>query len=856
MTMSSGGWETEVVIQITEEGANATDAAIKRVTRSLKAAQEAAKSPVNPFGKGSGSMMSDFGVDKMEKARGSLFHMGVEYERTSAKMKAPLGGYDANMQLTAKNFSVASKGLDALGNKAPEVTKKLSQGFGDAAQAVRIFRTLVIATGLEKFISNIVTTTDALTNLQNKIKTVAIDQEHANYIFTQSMEIAKETRSSITDVATVYARTSRAIQDMGVSTTATLQFTKTLSKAVAVGGSTAIEASQAMIQLSQGLASGKLSGDELRSVLEQLPVVAKLIADGMGKPVGELRKLGALGKITAEEVFKGIIAGTKQMDEEFAKMTPTFEKGWQAIKNGATEAMEVFQPTVTGMAQSMIDFGDSFDYVAQMIDLLTPKLENSKLLKIMQWLPVKVAELAANAVEGASFLAGKIGLGDPITDIQTASDAAELLVQWKKDDEELARLEQEYYDSKMKPHWKKATPEPKKEGGLTFAELLMKQRREKAIAGAPEAEGALYKEFVAKMGSLKKSVRESLFTDDGENDVFLQPDQTNKLIDLIRQEHDMADALKLVAQMEKTLQEAREARIKASVDASKHEQDSHAKISERMQSENRSFLAALDPLRAYNAEVEKANQFIVMNQDLLRENPKLYSAIEHSISKLVPIYNDLVGIMDQVGVSIADAAANALVFGDNLGKAFEQIAKAAASQLISSFIQFGVSSLAGVMGGNPVAGVTGGTALLPQTPDLQLTPINFGIPGAVPVPGGATGGYFGPGGYTGNGHIGDVAGVVHGKEFVVNSNATARNRATLEAMNAGKPIGGMGTTVNVHNYAGAEVETRTNSKGEIEVMIRKAIAEQAPAVIAGDLRNANSRTAKAMRQVYDTSPRR
>jgi hypothetical protein len=62
--------------------------------------------------------------------------------------------------------------------------------------------------------------------------------------------------------------------------------------------------------------------------------------------------------------------------------------------------------------------------------------------------------------------------------------------------------------------------------------------------------------------------------------------------------------------------------------------------------------------------------------------------------------------------------------------------------------------------------------------------------------------------------------------------------------------------VNVHNYAGVEVSTQTNSRGEIEVMIKKAIAEQAPGVIAGDMQNANGRTAKALSRAYETTRRR
>ena len=93
------------------------------------------------------------------------------------------------------------------------------------------------------------------------------------------------------------------------------------------------------------------------------------------------------------------------------------------------------------------------------------------------------------------------------------------------------------------------------------------------------------------------------------------------------------------------------------------------------------------------------------------------------------------------------------------------------------------------------------------------------------------GGYAG-GGYTGNGGRGDVAGVVHGREYVVNSNATARHRATLEAMNSGRYSGDSGSQVNVivnNNADGTTVrkdERQTPNGRDIEITIERVVVGQ------------------------------
>ncbi len=92
---------------------------------------------------------------------------------------------------------------------------------------------------------------------------------------------------------------------------------------------------------------------------------------------------------------------------------------------------------------------------------------------------------------------------------------------------------------------------------------------------------------------------------------------------------------------------------------------------------------------------------------------------------------------------------------------------------------------------------------------------------------------FATGGYTGNGAVGDVAGVTHGREFVVNANATARNRATLESINSGRgvPSGdGQNVTVIVNNNASGTTATKQERQGpsgrEIEITIEQVMTKQ------------------------------
>ena len=86
----------------------------------------------------------------------------------------------------------------------------------------------------------------------------------------------------------------------------TARLTETVSKAVAISGASAQAADAALVQFGQALASGTLRGEELNSVMEQTPALAKAIAQGMGITVGQLRSVAAEGKITSQEIVKAL----------------------------------------------------------------------------------------------------------------------------------------------------------------------------------------------------------------------------------------------------------------------------------------------------------------------------------------------------------------------------------------------------------------------------------------------------------------------------------------------------------------------------------------------------------------------
>ncbi|HAK13358.1 MAG TPA: hypothetical protein DCM33_01595, partial [Acinetobacter radioresistens] len=95
----------------------------------------------------------------------------------------------------------------------------------------------------------------------------------------------------------------------------TARLTETVSKAVAISGASAASAEAALVQFNQALASGTLRGEELNSVMEQTPGLARAIAQGMGITIGQLRSVAAEGKITSEVLVKALNNSQQAVDD-------------------------------------------------------------------------------------------------------------------------------------------------------------------------------------------------------------------------------------------------------------------------------------------------------------------------------------------------------------------------------------------------------------------------------------------------------------------------------------------------------------------------------------------------------------
>ena len=225
--------------------------------------------------------------------------------------------------------------------RGSRVVQRNLQDIGQTARAssggVDFLKRALAGLGAALSVRELIRLLDTYTNLQNRLRATGMEAQTLTTVYKELLAISNQTRFSLEGSVELYSRMALAAKDLGISQRQLLDFTKSLNQAMILSGATTQEAQAGLIQLSQGLASGTLRGDELRSVMEQLPAVADVIAKELKVTRGELRKMGEDGKITADIVLRAFKNARGELEERFNKTVPTISQSFQVLKNNVID---------------------------------------------------------------------------------------------------------------------------------------------------------------------------------------------------------------------------------------------------------------------------------------------------------------------------------------------------------------------------------------------------------------------------------------------------------------------------------------------------------------------------------------
>lgn len=263
-----------------------------------------------------------------------------------------------------KADSRGAPGLKEIADRLGGITKNtrdMAKGFENLGAASATF-----LGGLS--VRTLVTYSDEIQNLNNKLLSMTGSQEKATDTLRQLTQIARDTNQSLDGISQGYFRLNLALQDAGVSQGTLLDITKTVANTFRLSGASAIEAANATVQLGQAFSLGVLRGQDLRSVMSQNVVIAKLLRREFGN---DLLKAAEKGLITIPKFLKIIRDNMETVNSQAKLMSATFEQS--LVKALDAFKLKVFEVSSSLGLQSAFAIGIQWaiDHIGQLSFVLT-----------------------------------------------------------------------------------------------------------------------------------------------------------------------------------------------------------------------------------------------------------------------------------------------------------------------------------------------------------------------------------------------------------------------------------------------------------------------------------------------------
>lgn len=242
-----------------------------------------------------------------------------------------------------KQVRDVTDGMEGGFKRADKAASSLTSSFGSLSRVATSLMAILSVQQVSQY-------ADAWTTLNNKLANAIRPSEQLVDVTERVFNITQQTRGSLDATASLYARLERATREYGTSADDLAKLTTIINQGFVVSGATAQEAENAIIQLSQGLASGALRGEEFNSVNEQGNRLIVALADSMGVGIGQMRQMAAAGKLTTDVVVNGLLSQGVTIGNEFANTTTTISQALQVAGNNITKFFGKNSTVKTGTA--------------------------------------------------------------------------------------------------------------------------------------------------------------------------------------------------------------------------------------------------------------------------------------------------------------------------------------------------------------------------------------------------------------------------------------------------------------------------------------------------------------------------
>lgn len=543
--------------------------------------------------------------------------------------------------------------------------------FARLASVARVAQGALAAAGVAITLGSIVKAGDEATSSLSRLSSATGNLATAGDVYDRLYQLSLRTGAAVGDSVAAFTRFSVAARDIGATNDQVLRLISGIQGFGRLAGTSTAEMASATLQLGQALASGTLQGDELRSVLEAMPQLAQALAGQLGMSVGELRKAGAEGRLTAEQVFPALLRASDQVQQQLSGLPVTLSQGTGIL----TTAMDRFLAQIDAaigasgrLARGLAAAGNALDATRQGLGLRTPG----------EQVDFNRTELARLERERAALAEAQARLSQPGRrgSLRQAQSPEQLLEQARALDEEIARLRIEVDNDERDRTSRRLSEQAEADRQAAEGRRNRAQAEYDALRVETDRELRLRQEFARRIATLRRAAAEGV----------IDPETAR------------ADTARLQAELEAEIRKLSGGTAVAGGRATRSAEADPFRgfrdAARRLEIETRT------PLEAYSARVRELDALVALGglgqvaynralDQATRDFEKAGRAADDAGDGVGRLDQALDGLQEElrgVGKETADYLAKAVIGVDGVRFSFDQLAAKLASGVLSRLI--------------------------------------------------------------------------------------------------------------------------------------------------------------------------
>jgi len=227
--------------------------------------------------------------------------------------------------------------------------REIQEGANKSNKLMQAVKGAVTAYAVIQAAGQAINLSDQLVSTTARLDMIVDDGGSVEDLQNKIFASAESARASYTDTMDTISKLGLVAGDAFSNNDELIKFSELINKNFVVGGASATEQASAMYQLTQAMGSGRLQGDEYRSIIENAPLLAESIEDYMRNvqgATGTMKDWASEGLLTADVIKSATFQAAGEIEERFSSMPRTFEQIWTSFKN---HALMAFQPILQRM---------------------------------------------------------------------------------------------------------------------------------------------------------------------------------------------------------------------------------------------------------------------------------------------------------------------------------------------------------------------------------------------------------------------------------------------------------------------------------------------------------------------------